>query len=354
MSFQHPDIKQFLLDSIPGRFAHLTNEEFESFIIYLLELDGYSVELVPKQGDMGSNLLARKDDISMLIRLLRFPPEQQVKEDEIRKADIAKSFYETDQAWIITTSTFEKKAIRAAEKADIEWWDWDVLYGVLSENFFEGKSHLDFIPAKPVVTSHDHNQETVRLKMKVKWQPEEGIEAEWYNLAVYITNPGIHNVYIHLDLPAFIDKKGNQTIADKWSDDEFTAGMLYEGATIKTNALFRATRLGEHPPGGRVMQTVHIRTDTPETQHLAARVKGDACYFVTYCYSRQSPEYRMMRRFRDEILASTWMGNRLIGMYYALSPMLIKYAPGNKLIDSLIRKFTGRVVDYFKTKDKNL
>ncbi len=342
MSFQHPDIKQFLLDAIPGRFAHLSPEEFESFMVYLFGLDGYSVESVPKRGDTAANLLARKDDHSMMIRILQLPPDHVVREDEIHKAEAAKAYHETDQAWIITTSAFTKAAIRVAEKADVEWWDWDALYQALTDTFFEGKSHLDFVTAQPAVLNSDLPDP--EFKLSVKWQPEEGIDAEWYNLSMTVTNASSGSYYLSLDLPALIDKNKQQTIADKWAGGEFVSGMVYEGASVRTSALFRATRLGEHPPGGKVMLTVHIRTEPIVTVHLGAKLKGDACFFVTYCYSRQSPEYRLMAAYRDNVLNNTVLGRLCVSGYYTVSPTIIRLAQRIPLIEKSIRFIIRKII----------
>ena len=342
MSFQHPDIKRFLLDAIPSRFAHLTPEEFESFMVYLFGLDGYSVESVPKRGDTAANLLARKDDHSMMIRILQLPPDQVVREDEIHKAEAAKAYHETDQAWIITTSAFTKAAIRVAEKADVEWWDWDALYQALLDTFFDGKSHLEFVDLKPTVINEDVAIPEFRLK--VKWQPEEGIDAEWYSLSLTVTNASDSSYYLHLDLPAFIDTKKQQTIADKWAGGEFVSGMVYEGASVRTSALFRATRLGEHPPGGKIMLSLHIRADPSITIHLGAKLKGDACFFVTYCYSRQSPEYQLMAAYRDDVLGKSIAGRFFNRIYYAISPFLIRLAQRSPVVGQCISSFTKMIV----------
>ncbi len=300
MNFQHPDLKRFLIDSIPSRFSHLSPDEFESFMAHLFEMDGYEVEHVPKKGDQAASLLAKKEGSTLAIRILRYPADHLAGEDEIQRALAAKTFYEADQAWVITTSGFSKEAIKSAEAEDVEWWDWDALYQALSELFFDGKSHLEYIPSVPAAIGFE--ERTPDLKLKVKWKPEEGISSEWYNLDLIISNPTNRNIYIHLDLPALIDTKKNQITAEKWADGEFIAGIVYEGASIRTNALFKASRIGERPSGGRVMLTCHERTDPPSTYHLAAKLKGEACYFVTYCYSRQSRQYALMIRYRDEIL----------------------------------------------------
>ncbi len=342
MEFQHPDIRRFLIDSIPSRFYHLTPSEFESFMSHLFRLDGYEVESVSRKGDLAATLMARKENSEMVIRLLRFPPDYPAGVDEIQKTIAARTFCEADQAWIITTSFFSPDAIREAENADVEYWDWDALYQVLCDTFFEGQSHLQY--ADTSLEKINQVRPDPELKLKVKWKAEEGIEAEWYNLDLTISNPTKNNIYIHLDLPAVIDSKRNQITADRWADNEFIAGMLYEGASVRTNALFKASRMGERPPGGRVMLTCHERTDPPSTYHLSAKLKGEACYIVTYCYTRKSPEYHRMIRFRDHYLANHFAGRIFIRFYYVTAPLMIKLAQKNKIIDRYLRAMAKSII----------
>ena len=50
------------------------------------------------------------------------------------------------------------------------------------------------------------------------------------------------------------------------------------------------------------------------------------CYVATAVYgSYDCPEVWTLRRFRDNILASTWYGRAFIRMYYAISPTLVKW-----------------------------
>lgn len=335
MDFNLPDIRRFLIDSIPGRFSHVSPAEFESFIGYLFEVDGYVVEQISKKSDLTANLLARKDGTTLVIRVLRYNPDHLIREKEIQQAIAARDFYDADQSWIITTSGFFDEAKVLAEASDIELWGWDELIHALNELFFEGKSHLDFqaVPLSP----HVNGTKEPVIKLKVKWAAQEGVGTEWYNLALIISNPSEENLYIHLDLPALIDNKKNQSFAEKWADGEFVSGMIYAGASIHTNALFKRSRLGERPPGGRVFVTCHER-EPPVTYHVAARLKGEACYFVTYCYSSQSPEYLLMTRFRDERLSSTIMGRIGIDLYYFISPFMVRYASKYTFIEYAIRK----------------
>lgn len=341
MAFLEGDIRRFLIDSIPSRFHNLSPADFEIFISYLFVKDGYEVEENAHIGDLSNVLIAKKDDQKLVIKALRLPPEQMVGLSEIQKAAAARSFYETDQSWIITTSGYSEEARDLAEENDVELWDWDALYLALSELFFDGKSHFDFIDSTLPATGTEAPAE---FKLKVKWQPEEGISSEWYNLDLTISNPTDRNIYLHLDLPALIDNNRNQVTAEKWAENEFVAGMIYAGASVRTNALFKASRLGERPPSGKVMLTCHERTTPPTVYHASAKLKGSACYVVTYCYTHQSEEYTMMTRYRDEVLEKTIAGKLFIRFYYLVSPSLVVWASKSSVLDMMMRRMVHAVV----------
>jgi hypothetical protein len=136
-------------------------------------------------------------------------------------------------------------------------------------------------------------------------------------------------------------------MADQWIDGDFVAGMIYGGATIKTNALYSVAKLGDRPPGGRVVLTCHEREQVPLTYHLHARLQGQACFVVTYCYTIQSSEYRTMTKYRDEILSKTFAGRAFIEWYYFTSPHLVKWASHNKYIDAFVRKLAALILPAF-------
>lgn len=53
---------------------------------------------------------------------------------------------------------------------------------------------------------------------------------------------------------------------------------------------------------------------------------GGGCYIATCVYgSYDCPQVWTLRRFRDNILASTWYGRTFIRTYYAVSPTLVKW-----------------------------
>src|SRR5688500_9778034 len=241
MDFNQTDIRRFLIDSIPSRFNNLSHFEFTSFMAHVFRTDGYDVDEIVKNRELAPDLIEKKDGSKSVIKALRYTPDHHVKIHEIQQAAASRDFYEADQAWIITTSSITGEAKKEAERLDVELWDWDDFYQALSQLFFEGKSHFDFIESLEPAIGITVNDPDIRLK--AKWQPEEGISSEWYNLDLTITNPSDRNLYIHLDLPALIDQRKNQVSAEQWAENEFVAGMIYAGASVRTNALFKASRL---------------------------------------------------------------------------------------------------------------
>ena len=133
-------------------------------------------------------------------------------------------------------------------------------------------------------------------------------------------------------------------MADQWVDGEFVSGLIYAGASVRTNALFSAEKLGERPPGGRVILTCHERLEVPATYHLQARLQGEACYVVTYCYSIHSVEYKRMTLFRDQVLKESIWGRLFVKFYYMVSPTLIWLAARNYYTDCALRKSVAVLV----------
>ena len=337
MTFPPPDPRRFLLESIPDRFTQLTPEDFGNFIRYLFELDGYAVQPSVTSKDLGNHVLAKKDDSSLVIIPILGKNEEPLDPETIRKAIRARELYKADQAWVITNGSFSPEARSFADHSDIELWDWNTLYEGICQLFFEGKSHLEYTPAP--LWKAENADEVSDLKLKVKWVPQEGVGTEWYNLEIRISNPTERNVYVHLELPVLIDLKQNQIACDQWGSEEFVSGLIYGGATIKTNGMFKAGKVGERPLGGKVIVTYHERDETLKTYHLSAKLKGEACYFVTDCYGRGSEEYEAMIYFRDHSLAKSRGGRLVISCYYSLSPLIVKMAFRFKIFDRLIRYF---------------
>jgi hypothetical protein len=343
MKFPPANPQRFMLESIPLRFGNLTGEQFGEFIRYLFQLDAYEVLPVVMSKDLGIHMQAIKDGITHVILPIRSENEAQVDVADVKRALQATSLYKANSPWIIATGGFTKDAKALAKHSDVELWDWDALYEAICHLFFEGKSHLEF--EQPIVAASIEQEEVdSELKLKAKWMAKEGVDTTWYNLQLSISNPTSRAQYIHLELPAFIDNKSTQVYADQWGVEEFVSGTIYSGATVRTNAQFRVSKLGERPPGGQVALTYHERMDTPITFHIKAHVKGEACYVVTYCYGRDSEEYQRMTTFRDTVLAKNLAGRCFIAGYYAISPAFLVLAARCNMFNRMLRSVVSRLI----------
>jgi hypothetical protein len=58
----------------------------------------------------------------------------------------------------------------------------------------------------------------------------------------------------------------------------------------------------------------------------------------------------MLRRFRDYSLASTQFGRLFIKVYYAISPVLVRWFGQNKFIKKIWKIHTDRLVNYLRNK----
>lgn len=69
------------------------------------------------------------------------------------------------------------------------------------------------------------------------------------------------------------------------------------------------------------------------------------CYVATYVYgSYDCPEVWMLRRWRDETLSRSVAGRAAIGVYYSISPVLIRAAGGRRTFSSIAKRLVGFVV----------
>lgn len=90
----------------------------------------------------------------------------------------------------------------------------------------------------------------------------------------------------------------------------------------------------------------------PAQQTLSASTTSDStghCYIATAVYgSYDCAQVRVLRRFRDEILANHFLGRSFIHLYYAVSPTLVKWFKNSDFIVNLWRKQLNSLVQRLK------
>jgi len=104
-----------------------TPEEFEVLCAAIFSRRGYKVELTPKGGDYGIDVIARKGKNLVVVAAKCYAPNRPVGNRWVQQILGAMHKCDADLATLITTSTFTKNAIVQAENAPIELIDGDAL-----------------------------------------------------------------------------------------------------------------------------------------------------------------------------------------------------------------------------------
>lgn len=106
-------------------FDDLSGEDFENYLKSLFENLNYRVELTPKSGDYGADLIITKDNIKTAVQAKRY--SDLVGISAIQEVIGAISYYNAHSGIVVTNNYFTPNAIELARSADIELWDRDIL-----------------------------------------------------------------------------------------------------------------------------------------------------------------------------------------------------------------------------------
>ena len=83
-----------------------------------MRLEGYSIiEITPQSGDMGADLVVRHNGKTIVVQCKRYADA--VGFQAVQEVLGAKSFYEADEAWVITDSTFTEAARKLARASNV-------------------------------------------------------------------------------------------------------------------------------------------------------------------------------------------------------------------------------------------
>lgn len=151
----------------------------------------------------------------------------------------------------------------------------------------------------------------------------KGFEAELngplnaeFPVAVVDKNLSYHNTW------RFINKEGKSAFSY-----QFNEGYNYKnGFAVINETISKATR---------------------KTKPASSSIKsGSGCYIATAVYgSYDCPEVWTLRRYRDNVLDSTWYGRAFIRTYYAISPTLVKWFGKTDWFRSLLGKPLNKWVE---------
>lgn len=76
------------------------------------------------------------------------------------------------------------------------------------------------------------------------------------------------------------------------------------------------------------------------------RRKNDGCYVATAVYgSYDCPEVWTLRRYRDYHLGNSFFGRMFIRIYYAISPIIVKFFGNTVWFNKLFKKILDKFVE---------
>lgn len=108
-----------------AKLNNLTGEEFEELLKAYFKKNGYKVDLTPKSGDYGADLIVRKNGEKIIIQAKRY--KGSVGISAVQEVIGAKEYYKGDKALVITNSYFTPAAKELAGKTRVKLWDGKVV-----------------------------------------------------------------------------------------------------------------------------------------------------------------------------------------------------------------------------------
>ena len=100
-----------------GFRENMSGDEYEEYCKYLLKRRGWIVELTPKSGDQGVDLIATKENLKVCIQCKRY--SKPVGNKAIQEIFTGKQFYSGSHGVLVSNAGFTKSAKKLASKTGI-------------------------------------------------------------------------------------------------------------------------------------------------------------------------------------------------------------------------------------------
>ncbi len=104
-------------DNVLDRVHYMSGLEFERFMANLFRKQGHAVRTTPGSGDQGTDLLLVVEGRKIAVQLKRWTAP--VGNTAVQATFTGMFYYQAQEAWLITTSTFTKSAVAAAKKTGV-------------------------------------------------------------------------------------------------------------------------------------------------------------------------------------------------------------------------------------------
>ena len=114
--------EKMISESLDDDYDNLDGVDFEKYCQVLLTVIGFeNVEMTPRSGDDGVDLVGFRDDVKYVFQCKRY--KKNVGRSAVQEVYTGKSVYDADVAVVITTAGFTKEAQSTAGKLHVKLWD---------------------------------------------------------------------------------------------------------------------------------------------------------------------------------------------------------------------------------------
>lgn len=238
-----------LYTGLASDFMDRSPRQFEEFVSELFEIMGYSTSLTTLSKDFGADVIAKKDNDTIVIQVKRFRPDNKVGVKEINQVLGSMHPYNANRAIVVTTSDFTSDARKLARRAPVELWNRAKLYEQIESHFFGESSEQSIITE---ISSHRRDA------------------LGWFRRALILTQLGRHDDAIEAykwGLELIRDLKGSQ-----WEQFKKIAPQAI--AEIWNNKGVALEKLGKLDEAIECFdKALEINTELKSAQTNKARVK---------------------------------------------------------------------------------
>jgi restriction system protein len=119
-------LRKLRLTSKMTEIDAMSGHDFERYLARLFKKLGYKTKLVGTTGgDFGADLIMEKDRIKIAVQAKNYNHRHKVGNDAVQQAVAGASYYDCEQAWVVTNSTFTRAARKQAVGSNIHITLWD-------------------------------------------------------------------------------------------------------------------------------------------------------------------------------------------------------------------------------------
>lgn len=388
MDFSDIDITKVLFSAIPERFQDFPPSDFEDFICQLYRDSGHTVEQTKYSGDFGADLILDRETDCTVVQIKRYAEKNKVGVQDVNQVIGSKEYYKAERCIVVTTSSFTPQAAKLCLKADVTMLAWEGLLELISDTYLDGLSYLSFYrtqltenslvdgafepPPAQVNSTIDSSLEIKIVLFGTGMRTAEKHSKNVCAIAVRVTNNSERNIHVDFYPPDYITPEGRQLQSLGHWEGEFADGVIYSGANVTPAFTFLEGSLPELRVGSKLVLKLSVN-DEPVVRHFldiesldgiktsreadpTTEPSGGMCFIATVLYGVDSPQYRELTFFRDNVLRRYLLGRLAIRLYYKVGPSIVSLISSHTAIRnpvSQLVKLAARLAEYINRSLQN-